>query len=311
MKVITCEQGSPEWHKARAGVITASMFKIARARVDGLTEQQTVYVNALRLGKSEAEAKELADYKASPKRTEKLNRALAGLPVGDFSDTAKNYAFRLAVERISGVPLDEGFETWAMQRGHELEPRARAEHEVQVGVLVQRAGFVLTDDGAFGASADGLIEDDGGSEYKCLVSPEPMRRIVLDADITDYIDQVQGCLWITGRRYWHFAMYCPALESIGKQLSWCHVERDDAYIRELVADLMEFRGLVDSYETSLREGKPLHKLAAPAGTLAPAAPPWDVQAAAPAPAPAPTKAPAAAKPAAVPAAAVALAANPF
>jgi hypothetical protein len=264
VKVFTCPQGSPEWHQLRAGKPTASMFKIARAKVDGLTEQQEIYVNALRIGKSEAEARELADYKAKPKMTAKVERALQGLPVGDFSDTAKAYAFRLAVERISGVPLDEGFETWAMARGHELEPKARAEHEVQVGVLVQRAGFVTTDDGLFGCSADGLIGDDGGSEYKCLVSPDPMRRIVLDGDISDYIDQVQGCMWITGRRYWHFAMYCPALEPIGKQLSWCHVDRDEAYIRELSADMMEFLGLVDSYEAKLRGATPMHQMPEPA-----------------------------------------------
>ncbi|AOE60405.1 hypothetical protein QZH45_14320 [Pseudomonas corrugata] len=35
------------------------------------------------------------------------------------------YAFELAVERIGGAPLDGGFETWQMRRGHELEPEAR------------------------------------------------------------------------------------------------------------------------------------------------------------------------------------------
>ena len=33
MKIYHCDQGSPEWHQARAGVITASMFKVARQKV--------------------------------------------------------------------------------------------------------------------------------------------------------------------------------------------------------------------------------------------------------------------------------------
>lgn len=250
MKLINCEQGSPEWHAARAGVITASMFRVARSKVNGLTEQQAIYVNARRKGKHESEAREIAGYKAAP-TSKTVERALAGMPVGEFSDTAKNYAFRLAVERISGAPLDEGFETWQMRRGHELEPEARSEHEEHTGVLVARAGFVTTDDGVFGGSADGLIGDDGGSEYKCLVSPEGMRSVLLNNDISEFVDQVQGCMWVTGRKWWHFCMYCPALRPANRHLYWRHVERDDAYIRELVTDLMEFRGMVDEFELAL------------------------------------------------------------
>lgn len=210
MRIITCEQGSPEWHQARAGVITASMFRVARERL-----------------------------KSGPNK-------------GDFTEAAKNYAFRVAVERIAGNPLDEGFETWQMKRGHELEPAARAAHEAASGEVVFRAGFVVTDCGRFGASADGLIGDDAGSEYKCLVSPEGLRDVLLDDDITKYIDQIQGCMWITGRRRWHYAMYCPALQPIGKDLYWRVVERDDDYIEAMESDLIDFMRLVDRYEFTLR-----------------------------------------------------------
>lgn len=201
MRIITCDQGSPDWLQARAGCITASMFKVARQRVGLLTEQQQKYVDAIRAGKVEAEAIDLAAYKTKPKRTETVQRAIDGLPIGDFSDAAKNYAFRLAVEQISGVPLDEGFQTWQMRRGHELEPAARAAHEEIAGVIVDRAGFITTDDGLFGASADGLINHDGGSEYKCLVSPEGLREVLLNEDLSEFIDQVQGCMWISGREW--------------------------------------------------------------------------------------------------------------
>ncbi len=210
MIVVTCEQGSPEWFAARAGVITASMFGEVRKRL-----------------------------KSGPSK-------------GDFTTAARDYAFRLAVERISGLPLDEGFTTWAMQRGNELEPMARMEHELQTGLVVTRAGFVCTDDRRFGASADGLIGIDGGSEYKCLVSPESLRSVLIDGDITNYIDQVQGCLWLTNRKWWDFCMYCPALESIGKQLFRLRVERDEEYIAAMEEDLLAFACLVDKMETALR-----------------------------------------------------------
>jgi len=252
MKKIECEQGSPEWHAARAGVITASMFRVCRERVGGLTAQQSAYVQAVRAGKSPDEAAAAAEYKTKPRITDTVQRAINGLPIGDFSDAAKKYAFRLAVERISGKPLDEGFETWQMRRGHEMEPMARARHEEEAGVIVERAGFVLTDDGWFGASADGLIADDGGAEYKCLVSPDSLMPVLLNDDISDFIDQIQGCMWITGRKWWHYGLYCPALKDIKLDLYWQHVDRNDNHIETMEPELLEFRSLVMKYESTLR-----------------------------------------------------------
>ncbi|MBX3704016.1 MAG: YqaJ viral recombinase family protein [Steroidobacteraceae bacterium] len=215
MIVVQCQQGSEEWHQARCGAITASMFATARSRL-----------------------------KTGPSK-------------GDFTAAAKDYAFRVAVERISGEPLDEGFETWQMQRGHELEPEARMEHELQSGLIITRAGYVSTDDGRFGGSADGLIGEDGGSEYKCLVSPTRLRQVLVGDDLSEFIDQVQGCLWLTGRKFWHFCLFCPALAPIGKQLYWREIRRDDAYIEALEGDLVGFEALVSDYERRLRADRPV------------------------------------------------------
>jgi len=213
MIIVECAQGSAEWHKARAGVITASQFFLARKKL-----------------------------KSGPNK-------------GDYSAEAKTYAFRLAIERISGHPLDEGFENWAMRRGHEMEEDARIAHEEKTGLLVDLAGFVLTEDGKFGASADGLINDDGGCEYKCLIAPDRIRSVVLDGDLTEFMDQIQGCMWITGRSWWHFCLYCPALEPVGKKLWMKHVERDDDYIEAMERDLIEFEKLVTHNEQLLRTEK--------------------------------------------------------
>jgi hypothetical protein len=251
MIIVECDQGGIEWHAARAGVITASMFRTARTKVNCLTDQQAQYVAAVREGIPTKDAAAAAGYKTVP-RSDIITRALDGEQVGDYSDAAKDYAFRLAVERVSRTPLDEGFETFAMKRGHELEPVARMEHELKTGLMIERAGFVLTDDKLFGASADGLIGDDGGSEYKCLISPEELRKVLIDGDISKYIDQVQGCMWITGRKYWHFCLYCPALEPIGRQLWWRRIERDDNYIETMEQDLIAFERMVSDIESTLR-----------------------------------------------------------
>lgn len=251
MIIIECEQGSEEWHKARAGVITASMFDVACDMVDLLTDQQQKYVDAIVSGSHEKEAMEIAGYKAKPSSSG-IKKALAGEQVGDHSDAAKNYAFRLAVERISGTPLDEGFSTWQMKRGNELEPLARMEHAMQSGLMIDRCGFVLTEDRAFGASADGLIGTKGGSEYKCFLAPEKLRAFHLENDASSIKGQVQGCLWVTGREWWHAGLFCPALEVVGKQLWWRQIDRDEAYIEKREGDLLRFKKLVDQYEAKLR-----------------------------------------------------------
>ncbi|WP_102945273.1 lambda exonuclease family protein [Stenotrophomonas sp. VV52] len=252
MILYPCDQGSLEWHRARAGVITASMFSTARKRVGELDERQSQYVAAVRAGTPEKAAAAAAGYKVLPKSAI-IEKALRGEPVGDYSEEAKNYAFRLAIERISGEPLDEGFETFAMRRGKDLEPAARAEHEVQSGLIVQRAGFVLSDCKKFGCSADGLISTDGGSEYKCFINPEKLRTFHVDNDASEVFEQAQGCMWITGRHWWHIGLYCPALEPVGKQLWWRRFERDEAFISEMRADLVQFSQMVDRYEAGLRE----------------------------------------------------------
>jgi len=252
VRLIHCDQGSDAWHNARAGVITASMFATARSRVGELTDQQRTYVDAVMSGLSEKIAAGRAGYRAVP-RSAIIDKAISGEPVGDFSEASKNYAFRLAIERISGNPLDEGFETFAMRRGHELEPFARAEHEVQTGLLVKRAGFVLSDCGNYGCSADGFIGEAGGSEYKAFINPEKLRTFHLDNDASEVFEQAQGCMWITGRQWWHIGLYCPALEPAGKQLWWRRFERDEAFIAAMRDDLERFRLMVDGYEAKLRE----------------------------------------------------------
>lgn len=252
-EVVECIQGEPEWHLARSGCITASMFSVARERTGDLDDRQRTYVERVRAGDSSATAAAVAGYKKAP-TSERVERAIAGERVWTFSAKAEDYAFRLAIERISGEPLDEGFETWQMRRGRELEDAARAAHELEHGFEVRPVGFVRTPDHRFGASADGFIEvrGGGGAEYKCFVAPEKLRPILLDRDPSVVMDQAQGGIWITGRSWWHVVLYAPFLAPCGRDLTVIPVERDDAYIEAMVADLWEFERRVQHYEDALR-----------------------------------------------------------
>ncbi len=255
MIVHDCQQGTPEWYQARCGAITASMFAEVRKTVGGLTDQQTVYVELIRSGMDPADALSKAGYKKAP-GGDKIKRALAGERVGDYSSAAHDYAFSLAIERETGRTLtDHQFETYAMRRGHELEPQARALHGLDIMQSITPTGFVTTADGKFGASADGLIGELGGAEYKCYVDPTKLRAILVAEDLSEVMDQCQGGMWITGRQWWDFCLYCPALEPIGRELTRYRIQRDDEYIDALQADLLAFDGLVESYRASLTQRK--------------------------------------------------------
>lgn len=181
-------------------------------------------------------------------------RLKSGVNKGDFSAKAKEYAFRLAIERISGELLSEDkFDTFEMRRGRELEPEARLLHEEKIGMLIEHTGIIFTDDRLFGASADGLIGEDGCSEYKCFIGPSSLMPILLDGDISKCKDQVQGQLWISGRKWSDFVLYCPALKCIGKDMTIIRVERDDDYIDAMETDLLQFNDLVEQYRATLSE----------------------------------------------------------
>ena len=77
--------------------------------------------------------------------------------------------------------------------------------------------------------------------------------ILLDNDLSATVDQVQGQMWITGRKWSDFVLYCPALKAIGRDLTIITVQRDDDYIEELEADMLGFNTLVGEYQAKLME----------------------------------------------------------
>jgi hypothetical protein len=249
VKIYSSEQGSLQWKLDRAGAITASMYSTIRKLVGGLDERQQKYVDAILAGEDQASALEVSGYKSPPKAAS-VQKALNGEKPGEYSDATKNYAFRLAVERIAGTALDDSdFETWAMRRGKELEEDCRLRHEADIGEIVDVVSFISTDDGKFGCSADGLISLDGGGEYKCFIAPDKLRPIIIEDDWGDIQDQGQGCMWITGRKWFDFCLYCPALAPVGMDFVRKRVYRDDDYIEALEQDLVAF----DRYVEQCRE----------------------------------------------------------
>ncbi|PTW84012.1 exonuclease [Achromobacter mucicolens] len=171
---------------------------------------------------------------------------------GAPSKKCLSYAMDVARERVGGRTPDV-FANAAMRTGTEQEPFARAAYEAKTGNFVEEAGFITTDDGLFGVSVDGLVDDDGIIEIKTMVSSDTLFTAVVDGDISAYTDQCNGAMWLLGRKWVDLVLWAPDLDPIGRQLTIIRIERDDDAIEELERDLMAFERLVSKYEHLLRK----------------------------------------------------------
>ena len=213
MLFIECRQGTPEWLAARAGAITASCFSDAIS---------------------------------------KLSRASGNKKAGDPTSAADRYAGDIAIERISGKPHGEPIKAWVLDRGHELEELARMAYEHRTSHFVEEVGVALTDDRKFGYSSDGLIEGEGLIEIKCPIDSQKIIAMWEKGDVSEYIHQMQGGMWVTGRKWCDFIMYVPDLKNAGKDLFVKRIMRDDNFIDEMVTQLIVFDRTVADYEMILR-----------------------------------------------------------
>lgn len=132
---------------------------------------------------------------------------------GEQSKSRIAYMYKLAAEKVSGV-FEEGYQSFSMMRGNEVEEEARRYYEFTHGVEVQRVGFCVSDCDRYGCSPDGLVGTEGGLQIKC---PEAHTHVkyLLDPKLpTDYFQQVQGELYVTGRKWWDFLSYYPGLKPL-------------------------------------------------------------------------------------------------
>ena len=166
---------------------------------------------------------------------------------GQPSKACLGYAMDIARERIGGCAPPK-FQNAAMRTGTEQEPFARAMYEARTGHMVDEAGFYLSDDAVFGLSPDGLIDDDGVLEIKTMVSSDTLFTAVADGDLSAYMDQCLGYLWLLGRQWVDLVLWCPDLNHMAIH----RITRDEDAIEALESDLMAFARLVTQYENTLR-----------------------------------------------------------
>ena len=130
---------------------------------------------------------------------------------GKPSSSAETYINELIAERLTG--RSKPFYTNEhMERGNALEPEAREAYEFITDYEVQETGFILDDSEEFGCSPDGLVVDHSlGLEIKCPSDSVHVSYLRAGKVPAKYYQQVQGCMWITGRDCWDFMSFHPEM----------------------------------------------------------------------------------------------------
>jgi putative phage-type endonuclease len=151
---------------------------------------------------------------------------------GKPSSSAESYINEMIAERLTG--RSKPFYTNEhMERGNALEPEAREAYEFITDFEVVETGFILHDSEEFGCSPDGLVAEQGGLEIKCPSDSVHVSYLRAGKVPSKYYQQVQGCLWITGREWWDFMSYHPEMPHL-----LVRAHRNEKYI-EAMAEQVE------------------------------------------------------------------------
>ncbi len=172
---------------------------------------------------------------------------------GGFSATRANYKAELVLERLTGEPAEPGFTSKDIENGKLREPDARAEYELRYRCTVEQIGFADHPTIPMsGASADGLIGEDGGAEFKCPKAATHLAWLRADQVPSEYLPQITWNLaCLPERKWWDFASFHPAFPA-SMQLFVKRVWRDDRRIAETEAMVKMFLAEVDADVAELR-----------------------------------------------------------
>ena len=164
----------------------------------------------------------------------------------------KNYLSELVIERLTEPPTeDNGYKSPAMEWGIVYEPVARLEYEMSTGNQIVEAFFEKHPRLEAGASPDGYVGEEGLIEIKCPNPATHLETLRTRAIPKQYMAQIQGQLWITGRKWCDFVSYDPRFPD-NAQMFIKRVNRDSKFIKELERGINKFLKEVESEVKQVR-----------------------------------------------------------
>ena len=220
------EQGSEEWLRARAGVITAS--RAAEFSTESKLAPMPDNCEYFKNGKVHTYAFNGKDYEGTNKA--ELQQSIRDSLPRVYGDMRQGYMAELVAQIATGL-IPEQMSFKQCEWGHEYEDQARANFELEHDVDVDIPAFIYRDeDKRFGISPDGLIVGEKiGLELKCPFTTKVFVEFATcDKIKKEYIEQCQYSMWVTGYEAWYFANYDPRMRT--KKLHWVLIKREQEFM---------------------------------------------------------------------------------
>lgn len=163
-----------------------------------------------------------------------------------WGESRRTYRKHLAIERVKKKPRSDQYKNAIMERGNEVEPRAREAYVQATFNEVIEVGFVPHPRIAMaGSSPDGLVVPDGLVQIKCPLDDAHYETLKNDKIDGGYVKQMQWEMACAERKWCDFVSYNPEWEYVDLQLKIIRVDRDDEMIAELEKQVIIFLQEVD------------------------------------------------------------------
>lgn len=155
------------------------------------------------------------------------------------SEARTTYMRELCFERLASK-AKHSVTGKSLAWGTEEEEGCHNYYELITGNVVTKSRFIAHPRYDWmGCSPDGLVSTDGGMESKCPYNEAVHIRTWLEGMPAEHVFQVQGCMLVTGRKWWDFVSF-DSRQNDEFKLYVERIERDQKFIDELLAGLMQF-----------------------------------------------------------------------
>ena len=171
---------------------------------------------------------------------------------GEESKTRTGYLWQKVDEALYGDVVIDSYTNANMERGKAWENDARSNYALDNDVVPQRVGFVKNHAVGAGCSPDALIDDDGELEIKTSFPRLWTPYLVKGGYPVEHKPQLQGNLWVTGRKWIDLVIYWP-----NRPLFVTRIERDEEYIAQLALQVRLFNAEVRNNVDAIRSSRNL------------------------------------------------------
>lgn len=166
-----------------------------------------------------------------------------------------NLIAKITEERFTGQACEsKGFQgNEYTDRGHLFEPIALIDYTTKFFYDVQPMGFIESDNGLYGCSPDGLIDENGMIQVKCPIfatqrkylgivskNKDSFPNTILYKIDSGYYKQMQFELFVSEREYNIFYSYHPNLKEI-----MLKIVRDEGKIKQIETAINEATKYID------------------------------------------------------------------